>query len=834
MTPETFRRAKEIFHGVLERPAEGRAAFIEEACAGDADVKAEVMSLLASEEDAGGFLEEARLPTLPGTMMPDAPATSDLHTERRRIGPYTILHEIGRGGMGSVYLAERSDREYRGQVALKLVRRGMDTDFILQRFRAERQILASLNHPNIAKLLDGGTTDDGLPYFVMEYIEGEHLTDYCRERDLPLRKRIELFRTVCSAVQFAHRNLVVHRDIKPSNLMVTGDGTVKLLDFGLAKVLDPQKSGESFYQTVAGIGIFTPEYASPEQVRSEPVTTATDVYSLGVVLYELLAGVHPYRRTDSEPSDILKAILETEPAAPSTTVARNGDAARALQGDLDTIVLMALRKEPERRYATVEKLSADLGRYLEGLPVSARPDTLVYRAGKFVRRHRVGVAAALLVFVSLAGGLGVALWQAQIARQEQALAQRRFDDVRHLANTLIFELNDALEKAPGTVKAREVLVQRAVEYLGRLAPDTFAEDAALQRDVATAYERLADLQGGPNASLGNRSEAVGSLRKAVALRQRAAAGPGASIQDRLDLARIYANLATHLDAADTEATSLSRTAVDIAEAALQSAPSDPNVQKRLAIVLFNYSTVLEKQGNWKAALEARQRQSALFDGLAAERPESQNDLRNQSLGYKYLAGVLEKLERGDEAETYSRRALAIDERRLALRPSDSEAKTDLSYSLGSVAGHLSRTGKAAAALDLAECAALLSGDLAAADRANAIAQVAALRASLRVAELKIDLGRYRAAADGIRAGIRRLEPMVAARVRMPQSATLLARHHLRLGDAVLADRAAARKAFATAVRMYDALAKAGQLAAFESSYSEYGKERLRQLGGSAP
>ncbi|MGE5717222.1 MAG: serine/threonine-protein kinase, partial [Acidobacteriota bacterium] len=279
MTPERFARAKRIFLDALERPAAERTAFVEGSCTGDVEIRREVEALLESEERAAGCLHDL-LPESsgPGDEDPLGAAVPS------RVGPYTIVREIGQGGMGAVYLAERADREYRGNVALKIVPRGMDTDFILQRFRSERQILASLSHPNIARLLDGGTTDDGRPYFAMEYIEGEHLTAWCRARALALPDRITLFRTVCEAVQYAHRNLVVHRDIKPSNILVTRDGIPKLLDFGLAKLLDRRDSPDGSYRTVAGMSAFTPEYASPEQVRLENITTASDIYSLGVVL----------------------------------------------------------------------------------------------------------------------------------------------------------------------------------------------------------------------------------------------------------------------------------------------------------------------------------------------------------------------------------------------------------------------------------------------------------------------------------------------------------------------------------------------------------------------
>jgi non-specific serine/threonine protein kinase/serine/threonine-protein kinase len=571
------------------------------------------------------------------------PGVEGIETEgaetRRRIGPYTIVREIGRGGMGSVYLAERSDREYRGLVALKLVKRGMDTEFILNRFRAERQILASLNHPNIARLLDGGTTDNGLPYFVMEYIEGEHLTAYCRSRNLSLRQRIDLFRTVCSAVRYAHRNLVVHRDIKPSNLMVTEDGAVKLLDFGLAKVLDPQKSGESFYQTVAGVGIFTPEYASPEQVKGESITTATDVYSLGVVLYEILAGSHPYRDFAADPAALLSAVCETDPPLPSVAADRKPgpDGKRfgqELRGDLDTIVMTAIRKEPDRRYAGVGRLSDDLGRYLDGLPVSARADTLVYRAGKFVRRHRIGVAATLLVSLSLVAGLTISIWQARVARRNEIIAKRRFDDVRKLARTVLLELHDRIKPLPGSTPARQELVKTALEYLNGLAAEA-AQDRELLRELGEAYVRVGDVQGGvAQGSLGDTPGALASYRKALAIREALGSGTGAEPADRDALAESWEKMSDVLWLTGDNAGSLiaARRALAIVDDLLRAAPDDPVRKEKVARALHILADAQEETGDFAGAVTTSRSEARLYEDVSAARPD---DLKARS---KVLVG----------------------------------------------------------------------------------------------------------------------------------------------------------------------------------------------------
>jgi serine/threonine protein kinase/tetratricopeptide (TPR) repeat protein len=376
---------------------------------------------------------------------PSEPATKtappgEAAQPERRIGPYRVLRELGHGGMGTVYLAARADDQYQKRVAIKVVR-GLDSAEVIRHFRRERQILAGLDHPNIARLLDGGTTDDGLPYFVMEHVEGEPIDRFCDERRLTVHERLGLFRGVCEAVQHAHRNLVVHRDLKPGNIFVTRDGVPKLMDFGIAKLLNPDVVGDA--PTATGLAM-TPEYASPEQARGGTITTATDVYSLGVVLYELLTGHRPYRLRTREPLEVLKAVCEEEPERPSTAVGRTEERTlvdgttqamtaetvsrtregtpdrlrRRLRGDLDNIVLMALRKEPPRRYGSVEALSEDIRRYLEGRPVTAHKATAWYRASKFVRRNAVGVAAGTaLLLLAVGFGVTMAVLSARVATE---------------------------------------------------------------------------------------------------------------------------------------------------------------------------------------------------------------------------------------------------------------------------------------------------------------------------------------------------------------------------------------------------------------------------------
>ncbi|HKC23344.1 MAG TPA: serine/threonine-protein kinase, partial [Thermoanaerobaculia bacterium] len=515
-SPERFRRARDLFQEAEGMDAPRGEAFLTAACAGDLELEDEVRSLLASTHQADGFLAA---PFAREVLALDA------DRESRRLGPYTLQREIGRGGMGTVHLAARSDAEYEGRVAIKLVSRGMDSELVLSRFRAERQILAGLAHPNIARLLDGGTTADGLPYFVMEFVDGAHIHEYAASARLPVADRVALFRKVCDAVSFAHRNLVVHLDIKPGNILVTADGTPKLLDFGLAKLVDPTVERGSENPTMAAQRMLTPEYASPEQIRGERVTTASDVYSLGVVLYRLLTAESPYDAGSGSVDEVSRAVLEQRPRS----------ARSRLGEDLDTILEKALQKQPERRYGSVEQLSEDLRRHLDGLPVLARKDTLAYRTRKFVRRHAVGAAAAVLVVASIAGGAGVAIWEARRAIRNEALAKRRFEDLRALAHTVMYELHDGVQPLPGSTPVRALLVETSLKYLNALARDT-GRDPTLLRELADAYLRIGEVQGGQNqGNLGDTAGALASLQKSLAIREAlSAADPGSEVdRDRL-------------------------------------------------------------------------------------------------------------------------------------------------------------------------------------------------------------------------------------------------------------------------------------------------------------
>src|SRR5277367_3952257 len=560
MTPERWQQIRGIFDQALSLKSDERAAFLATACGPDVELRQEVESLLASDDQAG-----TKFLNTPAVNLARPDPIAPPSRVGLRIGAYNIVEEIGHGGMGEVYRAGRADGQYEKEVAIKLVRGGYDTASVLERFRHERQILASLDHPNIARLLDGGTTDEGIPYLVMELIVGTPIDRYCDAHQLNVSDRLRLFLQVCSAVQYAHQRLVIHRDIKPGNILVTKEGVPKLLDFGIAKILDPAAVAAT---TVAGP--MTPEYASPEQIRGEPITTASDVYSLGVVLYQLLTGCSPYPRSTKAAHEFARAICEWEPEPPSAMVSkadasgeqtgtpapegqqslREGSKAklrRRLRGDLDTIVLQAMRKEPPRRYASVEQFAEDIRRHLDGLPVTARPDSWSYRAGKFAIRHKLGVAATALILTAVLGGVAATVREARIAAANERRAEERFNDVRKLANSLMFEIHDAIRDLPGSTSARRLLVTRALEYLDNLSGQSKG-DVSLQKELASAYERVGDVLGYPYAAnLGAKQGALSSYRKALAIREPLAAADASDTQLQRDLYETYIRLAQVLE-----------------------------------------------------------------------------------------------------------------------------------------------------------------------------------------------------------------------------------------------------------------------------------------------
>ncbi|HEU4404431.1 MAG TPA: serine/threonine-protein kinase [Polyangiaceae bacterium] len=507
-TPEQLQLIDDLYTQARELPESEWQACLERNC-DDPLVRAEVASLL---ENSRGAALRLRNDIAAGFERFGAERVA-AHIGRQ-VGPYRLIELLGTGGMGAVYLAERVDEEYKGRVAVKVLHHGFGSPQAIARFRDERQILATLEHPGIVRLFDGGHTDDGLPYLVLERVDGVPITEYARERGLKVRARVELVLGVCAALQYAHGKLVVHRDIKPSNLLVDKAGAPKLLDFGIAKLLDPGAELAREARTRTGMLLLTPEYASPEQALGKPISVATDVYSLAAVLYELITG-RPPQQPKGDLHEMALAIRDVLPPRPSTVAPP--ELRREVEGDLDKIIEKALRKDPAERYVSVEQFADDLQRYLEGLPVKARPMTFRYRAQKFVRRNQGKLALGMLAAVVLSTLTAVSVRQARRADAEAARASERYERVRKLANSLLFEIDEAMRDVAGTTRARELVVTRALTYLDWLAgqPD---RDPALSRELALGYMKIGDIQGSPwDPNIGKPPEGLRSYQKAASL-----------------------------------------------------------------------------------------------------------------------------------------------------------------------------------------------------------------------------------------------------------------------------------------------------------------------------
>ncbi|MCB9914913.1 MAG: serine/threonine protein kinase [Planctomycetes bacterium] len=527
MDSQRWMRVRERVEELLELDGDARAARLAAIASLDPELAAEVARLVERDGDAPVDATPVAAPY-------ERLFGADALAPGTRLGAYRIVAELGAGGMGAVYRAERADDEFEKAVAIKLVKRGMDSAEVLERFRKERQVLADLEHPGIARLLDGGVSPDGRPYLVMEYVEGEPIDAWCDRVRPPLDARLRLFQQICRAVHHAHQRLVVHRDLKPSNVLVDAAGEPKLLDFGVAKVLSADEH-DATELTAEHAFLGTPSYASPEQLRGERVTTASDVYSLGVLLYRLLTGRRPYELSQVSREEGRRIVCEVEPTRPSRApVAAPADAAvprGRLTGDLDNIVMTALRKEPGRRYASAAQLAEDLERHLDGLPVLARPSTLGYRVGKFVRRNPVGVLSSAALLVTLVAGLVTSSRLYVEAAAANDAATRRFEDVRRMAATFIFDISGEIGPLEGRVEARTRIVAAALEYLDRLAAEA-DDDPRVLDELARAYLQLGDLQGGgTSANLGDRAAARASYAKAWELarelraRESESAGP---------------------------------------------------------------------------------------------------------------------------------------------------------------------------------------------------------------------------------------------------------------------------------------------------------------------
>lgn len=647
MTYKQWQELKRIFCEAIEKKGAERKAYLDKACGEDRELRTEVHSLLKAHEDTGKLDHP---PEQLAKFMFSHQETKNRKGEQ--IGPYKILDELGQGGMGCVFLAERIDGQFKQQVALKLLRTGFTSDTQTRRFLAERQILATLNHENISRLLDGGITGDGQPWFALEYVNGLPINSYSKNHDLSLRQRLNLFLRVCDAVQTAHKKLIIHRDLKPSNVLVTEDGLVKLLDFGIAKVINQENySEEAVPLTQTGLLPLTPAYASPEQVRGDPITTASDIYQLGVMLYELLTGLRPYSVSGRTPSEMERIICEEEPTRPSTAVTKiarsrenseksphearqntPGQLQKRLRGDLDIIVMKTLRKEPDRRYESADQLAADIRLYLSGQPVTAHPDSRRYRANKFIRRHKIGFTSTLAIILLLFGYAATITWHSQ--RTQAALEQARTETIRaeQVTDYLLglFEASDPAETLGDTVTAN-VLLERGIQQAEQLS------------DQPKVQAQMFDVVGQVYSRLGHYEDAAELLKRALQIRNEI---PG---DNHESTATTKVQLATvlHFSGKYAEAEPLLREALSIQKQILT--PDDPQI----ASTLSTLGGVLKGLGDYDAA------ETVLRDALELQRNIFDSDHVDISETLNILGLLLKDKGQLDAAETAMRDALQI-------------------------------------------------------------------------------------------------------------------------------------------------------------------------------
>lgn len=697
MTRERWERVKHILALLegIDNPA--RQAALAEACGDDAELREEVVSLLEQEDRIDVF---DRTPA----------------GEPAQIGPYRIRQLLGSGGMGAVYLAERCDDQYRKLVAIKLIQAFGGPD-LERRFRRERQILAGLEHPYIARLLDGGALADGRPYLVMEYVDGQRIDSYVDDHKLPVSGTLRLFLKVCSAVQFAHQNLIVHRDLKPGNILVTAGGEPRLLDFGIARLL-ADSSAES-EQTRPFERLLTPSSASPEQVSGGAVTTATDVYSLGVLLYRLLTGVSPYAGARDLRTDPARVIQQYDPPPASDAPGITPRLRRALEGDLDCILAKALEKDPARRYPTVEEFAADIRRHLEGRPVKARKPTWLYRTQKFIRRRRVALSVATVLLLAITAGVSGTLLYARRAHAAEARADRRLQALRRMSESLLFEFYDAIENLPGSTNARALVARRALEYLDQLAAED-NNDPAVQRDLSAAYLRLGGvLVGGRAPHLGSDEAGFRNIsatyQKALAIRRRLfRANPSdAARKDLAEALWAVANVERMQGRYDA-----ARSYLDERLNLMQEAPRVPQFQYMLATTYTAYSDLDRAMGNGDEALRFANQGLAIRQGLLATDADKDRAERVVGLSHESVGYALAALGRYREAAAEHAAALQIFERLAARSPTNADLKRNAVVAEENLCEVLARASDAGRAIQYCRHAAAVADAMYAADRNN--------------------------------------------------------------------------------------------------------------------
>lgn len=703
LTADRWTRIETLFSALVDAPDAERERVLAQTAAADPDLAGTVRGMLAHAGAASKLqhVVDAAADAL------TAPGATSLPP---RFGAFRVTREIGRGGMGVVYEGV-SDDEFHRRVAIKvapLARVGAAAD---ARFRLERQILSSLEHPHIARFLDAGTEGD-VPYLVMEFVEGAPITNYVAAQGVPLAARLALVQKLCAALQYAHQRLVVHRDLKPTNILVTADGTPKLLDFGVAKLLD---TGDAPAQTLGALA-WTPDYASPEQVTGELVGTPSDIYSLGLVLYEVLTGQRAQVADTTSPLALSRSVCEQDPAPPSARLEAAGDrvTARRLRGDLDTIVMTALHKDATRRYASAAALSDDIERYLQGLPVEARAGSVWYRLGKTLARHRAATVAGVLVALAVAGGVAATAYQAR-------RADRRFQQVRALANEFVFNVHDRIETLPGSTEARRALVQTALTYLENLREDA-DDDPTLARELAAAYAKVGRVQGHPlAANLGDPAAALTSYGRAQALL--APLDARGDLDASMLLARVEKDLASVRRAQGDGAGGTPegyRRARAIVERVERARPGDEAVLDLLGEIYADIARLANDDRDSAAAIEAGEKSIRIAEAQVAQKPADRGRRNNLATAYHGFGAA--QIAQGKLAESAAsfRRAAEIREAIVQEAPGDNEMRRALVVALGNMGDILGvrsgeNLGDYAGAAAAFERAVALSREIAAGD-----------------------------------------------------------------------------------------------------------------------
>jgi non-specific serine/threonine protein kinase/serine/threonine-protein kinase len=795
---ERWDRVKQILHAASELPASEREAYVAHETAGDANLAAEVESLLESLAEAEEFLEEPPLPLC---------SNSDL--SGRWVGEYRLDRLIAKGGMGAVYQATKQMDGAALPVAVKLIQITAASSYLTRRFRQERQILARLTHENILHLLDGGVSSDGTPYLVTEFLDARNLQDWLREAQPSLAERLRVFSGICAGVGYAHRQLVIHGDIKPSNILITRDGVPKLVDFGIARLLSGPDTGEQ-QATITMAPALTPWWASPEQLRGEPLSVESDTYELGRILFYLLTGHPPFDFSGLSPAQILDKLRRESTPLPSV-VAND----LRLSGDLDNITLKALEFDRAQRYPSADALGEDIARHLSLRPILARAQTPAYRLEKFVRRNRGLVGLSFAALLALALALGLALYQAGRARANAESSQLRFEQLRSLANTLIFEADDALATLPGATPVRARLVRNALLYLDQLASQE-TDDPQLKEELAAAFEKIGDIQGRPGVmNLGQIAQALDNYRKSEQIleqlrREARAAKQFVAASD--NLGRTYSRISAALRAMGDVAGGLAyeRKALGIRQALFEGNPNDLDLKRALASSLTTLSGSLSQMGDYAGVLDTRRQALRMAEEIVSASGAQPTDQRNlalslarmgsiemhegllreslehyrraleidsglaqadpgnvvfqQALGWSHsnYALILGRLDRHLEALSHLQTSRQILERVVRADEHDIRGRTLLEINRSRSAQTLLRLGRPAAALAMAEASLRGREQLAARNPANAGAQGEVAESHMAIAQVRQALGQRPLAIDHYRIAHRIFSDLMAA------------------------------------------------------------------------